>query len=132
MKTKNIVFLIIISIILIFFIFLALKIYFEVKNYNKQINDLQISDIDLSSVKDGIYRGEYITIPVSAKVEVTVKDHKIIDIKLLEHRNGKGQPAEAIVEKVLKDQKLKVDVVSGATASSKVILKAIENALLSN
>ena len=132
MKTKNIVFLIIISIILIFFIFLALKIYFEVKNYNKQINDLQISDIDLSSVKDGIYRGEYITIPVSAKVEVTVKDHKIIDIKLLEHRNDKGQLAEAIVEKVLKDQKLKVDVVSGATASSKVILKAIENALLSN
>jgi len=37
--------------------------------------------------------------------------------------------AELITDMVIDSQSLKVDVVSGATYSSKIILKAIENAL---
>ena len=48
---------------------------------------------------------------------------------MLEHKNGQGTPAEVIPEKVVETQTLEVDIVSGATYSSKVILKAIENAL---
>jgi uncharacterized protein with FMN-binding domain len=47
----------------------------------------------------------------------------------VKHVNGQGKPAEVITEKVIETQSLQVDVVSGATYSSKVILKAIENAL---
>jgi uncharacterized protein with FMN-binding domain len=67
--------------------------------------------------------------PVSARVEITVHDGKITDIKLLEHNNGQGKPAEAIIGQVLENQTLEVDVIAGATYSSKVILKAIEDAL---
>ena len=67
----------------------------------------------------------------AAKVSVTVKDNKITDITLLNHKNERGKPAEVIPEKVLKAQSLQVDTISGATNSSKVILKAIENALMS-
>jgi len=41
----------------------------------------------------------------------------------------KGKPAEAIVDSVVAAQSLQVDIVSGATLSSKCILKAIEVAL---
>ncbi len=41
-----------------------------------------------------------------------------------------GQPAEAIIEDVVEDQSLDVDSVSGATYSSRVILKAIEATLI--
>lgn len=61
---------------------------------------------------------------------VTVRDHLIIDIELVEHETGKGQSAEIIPKKVIEQQSLKVDHVSGATYSSKVILKAIQDALL--
>jgi uncharacterized protein with FMN-binding domain len=45
--------------------------------------------------------------------------------------NGKGKPAEVIPQKVMDAQSLQVDTISGVTSSSKVILKAIEKALVS-
>ena len=63
------------------------------------------------------------------KRQVEIKDHKYQDIKLLEHKNGRGKPAEIIPSKVVEAQSLNVDTVSGATMSSKVILQAIQNAL---
>lgn len=50
-------------------------------------------------------------------------------IKIIEHENGLGSKAEKIVDDVISRQSLKVDAVSGASASSKCIIKAIENAL---
>jgi len=52
-----------------------------------------------------------------------------VSFTILEHDNGKGGKAEKIVDDVIKAQSLNVDVVSGATVSSKVILKAGEMAL---
>ena len=66
---------------------------------------------------------------IYARVQVTVKSEKIEDISLLEHRTEKGRPAEVIVDKMVAEQTTKVDAVSGATNSSKVIMKAVENAL---
>jgi uncharacterized protein with FMN-binding domain len=53
----------------------------------------------------------------------------IQNIDLIKHFNGRGEKAEVIIPKVVEAQSLKVDVVSGATASSKAILKAVETAL---
>jgi uncharacterized protein with FMN-binding domain len=62
---------------------------------------------------------------------VTINNHKITGIELVKHNHGQGAPAEVITGKVVEAQTLEVDIVSGATYSSKVILKAIENALKS-
>jgi uncharacterized protein with FMN-binding domain len=80
---------------------------------------------------DGIYTGSYEILPVKAVVRVSVEDGEMTDISILEHQNGLGGKAERIVNDVLERQSLNVDVVSGATASSKAILKAIENAIQS-
>jgi len=95
----------------------------------KQLAEVTISDVDLKQLRDGSYTGSYKTDLVSAEVKVTVNNHKIAEIELLEHKHGKGAPAEIIPDKVVEAQTLDVDTVSGATYSSKVILKAIENAL---
>jgi uncharacterized protein with FMN-binding domain len=47
----------------------------------------------------------------------------------LEHRNGQGKPAEALTSRIVEQQSVELDVVSGATYSSMVILKAVELAL---
>ncbi len=49
-------------------------------------------------------------------------------IELLKHTHGQGGAAEAIPGKVIEAQTLQVDTISSATYSSKVILKAIEQA----
>lgn len=101
----------------------------EVSSYKSIVSALVISDVDLAQVKDGTYEGSCDARMVAAGVSVTVKNHKIVDIALLRHKNDKGQKAEGIPEMVVKAQSLKVDTVSGATNSSKVILKAIQTAL---
>ena len=50
-------------------------------------------------------------------------------ITILQHDNGLGSTAESIVNDVVQEQSLDIDAVSGATVSSKCILKAVENAI---
>jgi len=95
----------------------------------ERLVQLDVMDVDLELISDGTYTGEYSAVPVSAKVDVTIKDHRIESIELLEHNHGQGDGAEVIPSIVVEKQTLQIDSVSGATYSSKVILKAIENAL---
>ncbi|MGM0397045.1 MAG: FMN-binding protein [Bacillota bacterium] len=97
-------------------------------NLNTLVN-AEIEEVDIQSLEDGTYTGEYSSPPVSAKVQVQVDDGRIVDIEILEHDHGQGAPAEVIVEDVVAEQKVDVDSISGATYSSRVILKAIEDAL---
>ena len=80
------------------------KYLISVQNYKKTFSNLKISDVDLSKISDGKYIGSYDTLYVGAEV---------------------------IPDMVLKAQNLQVDTISRATDSSKSILKAIENALVS-
>lgn len=108
------------------------SIYFmKLNKYKNIVAGIKYDTVDLLKVKDGTFKGSFDAIFVGADVSVTVKDHKITDIKLLKHKTEKGQKAEVIPEKVVQAQSLNVDTVSGATNSSKVILKAIDIALVS-
>jgi uncharacterized protein with FMN-binding domain len=87
---------------------------------------------DLTLKTDGTYRGNYDLsgTPVNVVLDVTIQDHKIIEIKIVEHFCSPiGKKAEKIISKIIAAQNLDVDVISGATASSKSIIKAVENAL---
>ncbi|MGD9567751.1 MAG: FMN-binding protein [Sedimentibacter sp.] len=66
---------------------------------------------------------------MSVEVNVYIRNHEIKDINIIKHTNGQGGSAEKITELILQSQSLKVDAISGATYSSKVIIKAVENAL---
>lgn len=92
---------------------------------------ISIQTTDATGVPDGEYEGSYEAESVKVSVRVTVADEKIMDITILKHENVLGGKAESIINDVIKEQSLKVDVISGATISSKTILKAIENALQS-
>jgi len=87
---------------------------------------------DLGNKTDGVYRGEFSLsgTPNKATVEVTLQEKCITAIKIVHHFCSPiGKKAEKITERVIEQQSLDVDAVSGATSSSMAILKAIENAL---
>ncbi|AGF56698.1 MULTISPECIES: FMN-binding protein [Clostridium] len=125
---KKIVVIVICAVIVVLGIW-GLKYLISIQQYQKIISNLKIDTIDLSNIHDGKYTGSFNTEYVGAEVSVVVKDKKITNITLLNHKNERGKPAEVILQNVVKAQSLQVDTVSGATNSSKVILKAIENAL---
>lgn len=108
---------------------LGARYYIKLQNYNKIINAISIKEVNLAKVSDGTYKGSFDALMIEADTSVTVKNHKIVDIKLLHHKNERGKPAEVIPMRVVKAQSLKVDTVSGATNSSKVILMSIQKAL---
>lgn len=103
----------------------------DFNHYQTDIKNIEISEPDLSNVSDGVYTGSCNVGYIYAKVNVTVKNGSIENIDLVEHRNERGTPAEAIIPDIIDNQKIDVDAVSGATNSSKVIKKAVENALVS-
>ena len=89
-----------------------------------------ITNVDLSSAKEGTYIGKYTVMPIDVEVQVKVGQQEIEEILLVKHFNGQGKAAETIPSQVVKAQSLQVDAVAGATYCSKVILKAIQAALL--
>jgi len=97
----------------------------------REVLEIEIKTVDLSTIPDGTFIGEFNSFPVAAQVEVTVKDHTITAIDLVKHLNGEGGDAEVIPDMVVEAQSLQVDTISGATYSSKVILLAIQDALQS-
>ena len=100
------------------------------KEMEKSKNELMlVEDPDLSKVEYGIYRGKVETMLVKAEVEVSVKNHKIISISIIKHENGKGKPAEAIVDAIVKDNSTDVELIAGATMSSLVIRAAVIDAV---
>jgi uncharacterized protein with FMN-binding domain len=93
------------------------------------LKDIVITSPDLYKIASGVYRGSSKVGPVRVTLDVTVKDHAMTSIEIIRHFNGLGKKAEAIVPGIIAAQNLEVDTISGATGSSKAILKAVENAL---
>ena len=101
----------------------------SVTDYKQAVKETTFEEINISDISDGVYIGEYDVNFIYAKVEVTVQNGEIININILEHRNERGKAAEAITNKIVDEQKIDADAISGATNSSTVIKKAVENAL---
>ena len=96
----------------------------------KKVKNLPIENIDISSVPDGEYQGTYTGYRWSNTVKVTVKDGKVTGFEILEDKMQGGEAiANGVREKLLSQQNLNIDTISGASANTKAYLKAIENAL---
>lgn len=101
----------------------------NVADYKQAVKETVIDEINIADVSDGVYVGEYDVDFIYAKVEVTVENAKIVSINILAHRHERGKAAETVTDKIIDEQKIDVEAVSGATNSSTVIKKAVENAM---
>ncbi len=121
---------IIVSVLIVFVLLAGGGIFYLTRGLDKGSN-VEINDVDLSLLDDGIYNGEYRAGRWTNEVKVTVENHKITDISIVKDALFTNpEVSKELVEKVVSKQSLKVDMVSGATVSSKAYLKSIENALV--
>ncbi len=110
----------------------AISVLFGCSGYKemKQVRNMSIKEIDLSTVSAGKYRGDFSYGGFTYEVEVSIKGHRIDNITILKNRDSiYAKEAETVIDRVLYSQSLNVDAVSGATTTSKALLKAVEGAL---
>jgi uncharacterized protein with FMN-binding domain len=102
---------------------------FKQNKEKKESKYLKIENINFKKVRDGEYVGKYNLNINSARISILVKDGAIIKIDILKHYHGPGYGADKLTEELIKKQTLEVDAISGATKSSYVLKKAVEDAL---
>jgi uncharacterized protein with FMN-binding domain len=95
----------------------------------KHIQSVEITTVDLSKIDDGVYFGEFGDFLVDVKLNVTVCEHQITKIDIIEQRTGGGYEALETIDRIIEAQSPKVDVVTGATGGSMTIMIAVQNAL---
>jgi uncharacterized protein with FMN-binding domain len=95
-----------------------------------RVRGMPIASVDLSTARDGTYRGSYSYGSFTYVVQTTVKSRHIETITVIKNRNTLyARKAEGVIPRVLEAQSPDVDAVTGATTTSKALLKAIENSL---
>lgn len=91
---------------------------------------MELTDL---SVEDGVYTGIADGFRPGLVVEVTVEAGKVSGIEIIQHYEVGRQywqlPVNVIPGAIIEQEQTEVDVVSGATATSKAIMAAVENAL---
>ncbi len=94
---------------------------------------LEINNIDLLLLDDGVYRGKYNSGRWSNEIEVEIKDHEIREINLIKDvKFSQPKVMDKLFKRVIENQNVNVDVITEATVTSKAYLKSIEAALKDN
>ena len=88
-----------------------------------------VADFSLEGVPDGTHSGEFKDFLVAVELTVTVAGERITEIEILRQESGPGYDAAGITDRIITEQSPRVDVISGATGSSKAIMIAVTRAL---
>ncbi len=86
----------------------------------------------LKYIRDGSYTGEGKGFSGPIRARVTVRNHRIVEIAILEQQEVIeywSRIRDEIPQKILEKQNVDVDTVSGATYSGKGLIEAVTNAL---
>ena len=92
---------------------------------------MDIQNVDIKNISDGEYIGSFSYSNFEYKVKTIIKRHKIEEIIILQNRDTKhSKRAEGVVSEIIRNQTPNVDAISGATTTSKALMKAVENSLV--
>ena len=82
-------------------------------------------------LKNGIHQGKSFKFPGEMLIKMTVKENRITDIEITEHKAPKKytEMLNPLMQEVIQKQSTGVDSVSGATISSRSLKKAINDAI---
>lgn len=101
---------------------------------HREAKSLPLNAVNFSKLNDGTYIGTYEGGMYKWRVNevrVTVSSGKVIQIEPLKGVEDQGNGStKMLYDRVLENQSLQVDTISGATLTSKAYLQAVENALI--
>ena len=111
-------------------LFLCLYSVSCVSAWREEILNASLHDLDLVKTEDGLYIGEQLYRNDLYRVRVTVTNHEITEIEIIQWKpNDARRLALVVFDRVIEHQSLCVDAISGATTASKLYLLCIEDSI---
>ena len=106
----------------------------KLEQEHKEAAGLPLNRVDFSRLKDGDFQGHYAGGMYKWRendCRVTVSGGKVTSIELVSSVEKRDADFTGMLyDRVIKEQSLQVDTVSGATLTSKALLQGVENALV--
>ena len=124
-KKNTIFFLIVFCGILLFISFLQNK----QKQNLEEAKKLPFYNTKLEEVSDGTFSGKTTTSFMHLQLDVTVKNHSITDIKIIENKGSYGQKSAQIIQSMIKENKTVVPLIKGDETGSLVFISCVDDAL---
>lgn len=95
----------------------------------REASSLPFYKVELSQLADGEYEGQTYTSFLHLKLKVTVENHQLKNIEVLENDGLDGETAKPIIEEMIKQNKIVVPAIKGAELGSLVYISCVSTAL---
>lgn len=99
------------------------------KNHFKEAASLPFYKVSPSEVDDGIYQGKVYTTFQHMQLSVTVKNHQISDIQIIENKGQYGQKLEAVISEMIAKNSSVVPAIKGDELGCIVAVSCVDDAL---
>lgn len=99
------------------------------KSHVNEATKLPYYNVTLEQVPDGTFSARTKTSFLHIELTVTVQDHQIKDIKIIESEGIDSQAAKPILEKIKQENKTAVQAIKGAELGSLVYISCVDSAL---
>ena len=94
----------------------------------KEAASLPFYKIELSQIADGEYEGQTMTSFLHLRLLVTIENHQLKNIEVLENDGLDGETAKPIIQEMIKQNKV-VPAIKGAELGSLVYISCVSTAL---
>lgn len=117
--------LIVICVVLTFIMYMQRR----TRNYYKQAAKLPFYNVQPADVEDGTYRGKIYTNFLHVQLDVTVTDHKLTKIEIIENEGAYGKKVAPILDEMIAQNSSVVQAVQGEELASIVFVACVDDAL---
>ena len=117
--------LIVICVVLTFVMYMQRR----TRNYYKQAAKLPFYNVQPADVEDGTYRGKIYTNFLHVQLDVTVSDHKLTKIEIVENEGAYGKKVAPIIDEMIAQNSSVVQAVQGEELASIVFVACVDDAL---
>lgn len=95
----------------------------------KEAASLPFYKVELSQIADGEYEGQTMTSFLHLRLLVTIENHQLKNIEVLENDGLDGETAKPIIQEMIKQNKVVVPAIKGAELGSLVYISCVSTAL---
>lgn len=117
--------LIVAFVVMVFGVFIRIR----QKNHIQEAVRLPFYSVDLNDVPDGIYYGKTYTQFMHFQVEVEVENHVLKNIRITENGGSQGIKAQEVVDRMIAENKVKVQIAEKDELGSLVVISCVDSAL---
>lgn len=123
------------ELIKIFLICLCVVLFiasFFIQQKKRHINEakkLPFTNTNLELVEDGTYENSTFTSFMHLSLEVTVKNHQLFQIKVIENKGSQGKKAGEIIAAMIENNKVVNSLVEGDEIGNLVFISCVDGAL---